>query len=168
MIEDLRYDPTLKVAEGMDYILRVGERYPMIVLGRCLYSYRFKIGSLSRQDAAARSEMVRKVIRQACQRQGCDVSERFFYYEPAESGAFGHRGRENNIVAHFMQSVIDLRGAGRSGEALRTALSCAKLHPFDLYYYKPFLYTVVPLSVIDLYRSAKDKFSAILKIGPAA
>ncbi len=167
MVRDLRYDPALKVAEGLDYILRVGERYPMMVLGQCLYSYRFKIGSLSRQDATARSEMVRKVIIRACQRRGCEVSEQFFY-EPSATGAFGHRGKENNIAAHFMQSVIDLRGAGRSGEALQTALSCAKLHPFDPLYYKPLLYTIMPLSVIDLYRLAKDKFSAVLKTGPAA
>jgi len=167
MVKDMRYDPTLKVAEGLDYILRVGERYPMMVLGQCLYSYRFKIGSLSRQDTTARNEMVRKVIMRACQRQGCDVSKKFFY-EPSSTGSFGHRGKENNIVAHFMQSVIDLRGVSRNGKALQTALSCVKLHPFDPHYYKPFLYTIVPLSLIDLYRLAKDKCSAILKIGPAA
>jgi glycosyltransferase involved in cell wall biosynthesis len=167
MVGDMRYDPALKVAEGLDYILRVGERYPMMVLGQCLYSYRFKIGSLSRQDTAVRNELVRKVIIRACQRRGCDVSEQFFY-EPSSTGSFGHRGKENNIVAHFMQSVIDLRGVGRSGEALQTALSCVKLHSFDPHYYKPLLYTITPLSVIDLYRSAKDKFSAVLKIGPAA
>ncbi len=167
MVGGMRYDPALKVAEGLDYILRVGERYPMMVLGQCLYSYRFQIGSLSRQDAAERSEIVRKVILQACQRRGCDVSEQFFY-EPSTTGTFGHRGKENNIVAHFMQSVIDLRGVGRSGEALQTALSCVKLHPLDPHYYKPFLYTIMPLSVIDLYRSAKDKFSAALRIGPVA
>jgi glycosyltransferase involved in cell wall biosynthesis len=166
MVRDVYYDPTLKVGEGLDYILRVGERQPMMVLGQCLYSYRFHIGSLSRQNAVGRNAMVRQVIMRACERRGCDFSEQFFA-APSANGAFSHMAQENNIVAHFMGSVLGLRGAGRSKEAFQTALACARRHPFDPYYYKPLVYTIVPLPVISFYRGVKNRFSITLKVSPA-
>ena len=166
MVRDVRYDPTLKVGEGLDYILRVGERCPMMVLGQCLYSYRFRVGSLSRQNAAGRNAIVRKVVMRACERRRCEFSEQFFA-APSANGAFSHRAQENNIVAHFMGSVLGLRGIGRNKEAFRTALECAMRHPFDPYYYKPLVYTIVPLPVISFYRRSKNKFSITSKVSPA-
>ena len=40
MIRDMRYDASLPFVEALDYILRIGESHPMIVLGDCLYGYR--------------------------------------------------------------------------------------------------------------------------------
>ena len=39
-MEDFEHDVTLRIAQGLDFILRVGEAHPMEVLSDCLYSYR--------------------------------------------------------------------------------------------------------------------------------
>src|SRR5262249_46667806 len=40
LVGHIRYEASLPIVETFDYILRVGEQYPMIVLGECLYGYR--------------------------------------------------------------------------------------------------------------------------------
>jgi len=47
----MRFEPSLTVAETYDYILRIGEVHPMIVLGECLYAYRILPNSLTRRGA---------------------------------------------------------------------------------------------------------------------
>jgi len=63
IVMDMRYEPSLKVGAGFDYILRVGELHPMMVLGECLYSYRIHSSSTTRLDADRRKKMIRKVLR---------------------------------------------------------------------------------------------------------
>ena len=59
MVEHLRYDENLRIGEGYDYILRMGERFPMKVVGECLYSYRVNIEALTRRDPILRQKMLR-------------------------------------------------------------------------------------------------------------
>ena len=66
-----------------------------------------------------------------------------------------YREQEHGIVTHFMESVLDLRCAGRNWQALRTALICLSLHPLDPHYYKPLAYFLAPVSLIRYYRSQK-------------
>jgi len=154
LVEGLRYEATLRVGQGWDYILRVGEQHPMMVLGECLYSYRVCPESNTRSDAARRERKVREVLRRACERRDIAMPE-----GDAENGSqdsrMGHRGKEHGFVPHFMESVLDLRQAGRVAESLKTALFCWKLHPLDPAYYKPLAYCVAPLGVIARYRERK-------------
>jgi len=62
------------------------------------------------------------------------------------------------IVAHCMESVLNLRNAKQVFEALKTAVICIGLHLYDPYYYKPLVYFLVPLSLIDYYRFRKARF----------
>jgi hypothetical protein len=48
-VQDLQYAEDLPAVEGYDYILRVGERSAMRVLGECLYSYRLHPTSITRR-----------------------------------------------------------------------------------------------------------------------
>ena len=48
LVGGLRYEESLQGAEGLDYILRVGEKHPMVVLGECLYQYRILDTSITR------------------------------------------------------------------------------------------------------------------------
>jgi glycosyltransferase involved in cell wall biosynthesis len=156
MVRDIRYEPTLKVGAGLDYILRVGELYPMTVLGECLYSYRIHLNSTTRQDPNLREEMVREVLRRACKRRGVDFTRQFqFGSDPAVK--LSYREQETGLVPHFMESVLDLRRAGRDWDSLRTAVACLRLHPIDPYYYKPLCYFLAPLELIECYRSWKAK-----------
>jgi glycosyltransferase involved in cell wall biosynthesis len=155
IVSDICFEPTLKVAEGLDYILRIGERFPMIVLGECLYSYRVHLCSCSRLDPDNNLLMERRVIERACQRRGLDPEEYISSGLILSTKLFYRRSEA--IVPHFMESVLDLRRAGRTSQAIRTALACFKLHPFDPYYYKPLAYLVTPLFIIKCYRYIKNK-----------
>jgi glycosyltransferase involved in cell wall biosynthesis len=153
-VKDITYESTLRVGQGWDYILRVGEQYPMMVLGECLYSYRVHFESITRQDWDRRKQKIRNVKERACQRRGLNVDE-FFPSRFKSSPAVIHREKEIGIVPHFMESVLDLRRAGRRQEALLTALACLRLHPCDIYYYKPLTYFLMPLGLVEYYRSKK-------------
>ncbi len=156
MVSNLFYEPSLRVGQGWDYILRVGEKFPMIVLGECLYSYRIHFNSITRKDSVKRDQKVQNVLKLACERRGIDFSE-YFSTGSVLRTKFLHREQEIGIVPHFMESVLDLRKAGRSREAMSAALTCLRLHQFDPYYYKPFIYFLMPFGLIEHYRSVKDK-----------
>ena len=156
MVRNIRYETTLKIGAGLDYILRVGELYPMMVLGDCLYSYRINPHSVTHRDPTLKKQMVQKVIRRACERRKLDPNERL-PAEPAAPERYRHREQNNGIVAHFMESVIDLRNVNQIRQALKTAISCLRMYPYDHCYYKPLAYFIVPLSLIRYYRCKKAK-----------
>lgn len=153
MVSDIRYEPSLRVAEDIDYVLQVGERHKMMVLGACLYTYRIRLGSTSRVDMDRTEQMVQKVVERACHRRGLDPAA---YVRPSRSRSphLAYRCREA-VVPHFMESVLDLRRAGRWRESLGTAWVCSRLHALDPYYYKPLVYCVTPISLITWYRAMK-------------
>ena len=153
MVSKLRYDPALRIGQGVDYILRVGEMCPMVVLGECLYSYRIHFNSSTTTDITMRKQMVRKVLERAYKRRGLDPSEDILSDKPSPQSRFKHREKEASIVPHFMESVLDLCRTGRRLEAMKTALACLQLHPYDPYYYKPLVYSITPAALIRYYRS---------------
>ncbi len=143
MVREFEYDPCLRQGEGYDYILRVGERYPMQVVGECLYSYRVHWASLTRSDPEARDKYVREVQRRAVERRGdgaahasTDLSSRRFRSRSSS--------RDNGLASHFINSVQDLRNRGERLAALRTGLACTRLHPLDWQYMKATLYAISP------------------------
>jgi glycosyltransferase involved in cell wall biosynthesis len=138
LVREVRYEPGLRVGQGYDYILRVGERHLMLVLGECLYSYRAHEGSATRASIERRRAAVREVVERACARRGIDV--------PAVNpdGAGRNAERDNNLVAHFIESALDLRDAGRPVGAVATAVECALLHPLDPHYHKAWVLAVAP------------------------
>ena len=150
MVSDIRFEPSLRVAEDLDYVLQVGERYPMLVLGECLYSYRISIDSSSRVDPSRNRTMEQKAVERACRRRGLDPAAHSLRYERF-SPRRAYRQREA-VVPHFMESVLDLRRAGRLTDALRTAGFCLRLHPTDPYYYKPLAYFFAPFGMIERHR----------------
>jgi hypothetical protein len=146
-VGDLRYATDLPMAEGYDYILRVGERHPMSVVGASLYGYRVHSADTNTtRDPGGRTRQVHAVHDRARSRRGPGAPG------PPAAGARPIRSRhaqaDNNLAAHFMESVIDLRRAGRRSAALRTGLACSRLHPLDPHYQKPLLYALAPLAVL--------------------
>ena len=87
MIRNMRYDSSLPFVEAFDYILRVGESHPMMVLGDCLYGYRMHPNSLTQSDPHRRDRMVTKMLERACERRGQSYSRTFL------------QGRQGNPVA---------------------------------------------------------------------
>lgn len=154
LVQKFCYEPALQYGEGLDYILRVGEHHPMLVLGECLYSYRVHLSSLMMNNALQRKQMVRSVLERACERRGLNPRD-YLLVNSERISRFQHRERETHIVPHFMESVLDLCRTDRNWEALKTAFICLQLHPCDPYYYKPLAYFLAPLMLIRYYRSRK-------------
>jgi len=100
--------------------------------------------------------MMRRVRERARERRGLGCEERIGD-ESSKSKMIMHREEETGVVPHFMESVLDLRRAGRGRLALTTALACAGLHPLDPYYYKPLVYSLTPEVLIEYYRRKKGK-----------
>lgn len=156
MVRNIRYEPTLRIGQGVDYILRVGERYPMMVLGGCFYSHRVHLDSTIRRDPVRTKQMIRKVLMRACERRGLNPAECLPAKSSAPAAKYRYMEQEIGIVPHFMESVLDLRRTNRNREALKTAFACLRLHPYDPYYYKPLAYSLAPLVLISYYRSRKS------------
>jgi glycosyltransferase involved in cell wall biosynthesis len=146
-VRDLRYATDLPMAEGYDYILRVGERHRMSVVGASLYGYRVHSSDTNTtRDPSGRIRQVHAVHARARARRGPGAPG------PPAAGARPVRSRhaaaDNNLAAHFMESVIDQRRAGMRVGALGTGLACSRLHPLDPHYQKPLLYALMPLALL--------------------
>ncbi|MHA2314387.1 MAG: glycosyltransferase family 2 protein [Candidatus Hermodarchaeia archaeon] len=156
LVRKFCYEPTLRIGQGFDYILHIGEHHSMLVLGECLYSYRVHFDSTIRKNVLQRKQMIRNALERACERRGLNPSD-YLSVNSERISRFRHRELEMDVVPHFMESVLDLRRADRNREALKTAFACLRLHPCDPYYYKPLAYFLAPLALIKYYRSIKAK-----------
>jgi glycosyltransferase involved in cell wall biosynthesis len=158
LVRGFEYDPAFRIGQGYDYILRVGEQYPMTVLGECLYSYRVHDQSITKGDPRQRSQMVRALLKKACERRGECFDTRF----PVRNRSRQiNRMRDNSLATNFMESVVDLRSVGRWWEALEAGLICAKLHPLDPFYYRALLFAILPDGVRrSLRRSERSQVGA--------
>lgn len=153
LVKNVRYAPELRQGEGYDYILRIGEQHPMIVIGECLYSYRVHWASLTRSDPTGRDRFVREVQRRACERRRIDF-EKWLSSQPLNRS--GRSRLDNGVAAHFIKSVQDLRNQGQRLAALTTGLRCLRLQPFDFEYLKAAIYSISP----NWLRSRVKSFSA--------
>ena len=150
MVADLRYDPVLRIGQGFDYILRVGERSPMMVLGECLYSYRIHRDSNTKRDPARRQQMVEMVLRNARERRG--IAGTIGSGSPSTGRG---RDRDNNLAAHFIESVCVQKQFGRLGGALKAGIQCLALNPRDLHYWKALIYASMPCPMLRRIRLAR-------------
>jgi hypothetical protein len=148
MVGPFRYRESLRIGVGYDYVLRMGELFPLVVMGELLYSYRVDTRGLTRKDPGERLKHVREVQRLARERRGLPL-------EPLDANPafrpgrpFGHKDRDNQLVNRFVDSVVSLRLAGRRRAALATGLRGARMHPLDPKYYKPLAAAVVPTRVL--------------------
>jgi glycosyltransferase involved in cell wall biosynthesis len=152
LVGDMRFDD-IRLAEGVDFVWRVGERFPMICLGECLYSHRVNYGSITHRDPARSVAAINTVIERACVRRGCE-SGLYRIALPRERKFFAHRTLDT-IVPYAVHSVVSLKQKHRLFEGFKTAWRCVRLHPLDPYYYKPFVFALAPLAAIRGYRRTK-------------
>jgi glycosyltransferase involved in cell wall biosynthesis len=144
MVRGIEYEPSLRIGQGLDYILRVGERHPMMVIGECLYSYRVHRTSVTKRDPQARDRAVAEVRRRACERRGLCYSQLF--EEEGESRST-HERADNNLAAHFIESAVDQARSGHRLKAIRTGLECVRLHPLDPHYHKAWVLAATPVAL---------------------
>jgi glycosyltransferase involved in cell wall biosynthesis len=153
----LKYEPSLGGAEGYDYILRIGELLPMRVLGECLYAYRIHEQSITRRAPEERNRRVREALQRACERRGLRLED---IVGPEDAGIDGRRRNrdvDNNLAAHFIESVLDLRANGQFLEAVKTGLHCVWFHPTDPHYCKALAYSLLPQSLVRRLRRRRGQ-----------
>jgi glycosyltransferase involved in cell wall biosynthesis len=155
VVGNMRYEPSLLFTQGVDYILRIGESHPMMVLGDSLYGSRMSPDSLTRSDPQRRDREVTRMLERVCDRRGQSFSRTF-----PQSRDRKYRSSnsliENDIASVFVMSVLSQRQAPRRWGAVKTGLQCARLHPLDPYYYKALVYAVVPARLLRFIRRARS------------
>jgi len=154
MISDLRFDTSLRIGSGVDFVFRVGEKHAMMRLGECLYTHRVHFRSLTRQNLHQNTEKTNEVIRLACRRRGLDF-ELYQVKHPKINPYFKHRHVEI-IISVVIESIMDLKRTGKWLKALDAAWFCIRLHPLDPYYYKPLVCALMPLLMIDFHHDRRD------------
>jgi glycosyltransferase involved in cell wall biosynthesis len=149
----LRFDPTMPIVEGFDFILRLGEQFETEVIGEPLYGYRVVPTSLTQANITRRVNAVRMVLDKARIRRGLppvtDIQFETYYGASA-------RDPSNGRIAHFIESVYHQRISRGRLAALKTALQSLKFCPPSYSLIKPFIYALVPLFVAKLIRSRGD------------
>lgn len=155
LIDDMRFDKSLRIGQGVDFVLRVGEKHPIMCLGACLYTYRINYNSTIRQDVNKNNLSVNIIREKACERRGLDF-ELFRVTFAKPSTVFKHRGGDTHIIPHCMESVMSLKDRHQWMQALSVGWQCCLLHPLDVYYYKPLIYALIPNKLIDKYRECKN------------
>jgi glycosyltransferase involved in cell wall biosynthesis len=156
MVSEMRYEPALKIAHAVDYILRLGEARPMTVIGECLYSYRVHSESITKRDPATRLQEVEAVLVRACERRRVCCLEVLRKHRSRIENMSQNQLRDNNLLAEFIESTLDLRKGGQVVAACGTALQCIKLHPMDRKYYKPFAYACAPRCIARRWRQSGE------------
>ena len=144
LVRNLRYEESLALGEGRDFILQVGERHPLAVVGACLYSYRVHDDSITVREDGRRDHYDLEVARRAFERRGRPA--------PAPDAIPRSRSKRHMLVAHWMDSVANLREARRWGEAWRTAWACVWFGGGRPYFWRPLAYAVAPLWLLRRYR----------------
>jgi len=154
LVGEMRYAEDLPVVEGFDYILRVGERFPLLVIGECLYGYRIHPESVTKKDPARRNRLVQQVYDRMYDRRGLARRP-----APGLSGAprDARRDADNDLVSHFTISVADQVTGRRRMGALRTGWAIWRMHPSSLYYAKPLIYAMMPRLLMNVYRDVKAR-----------
>lgn len=157
LLPDTRIDPELRIGEGFDLIMRVGEKHPILLINGCWYSHRLNPDSLTHRDPVWNIEQVNLAIGKACARRGWNYED-FKQTIPKTHRWFKHRDMDT-IVMYAVISVRQQKRIGRTAGALKTALYCARMHPFDFLYYKPLLLFVTPSAISEVYSDVKRSLS---------
>ena len=148
------FDEDMWLIEGVDFVIRIGENFPIAVVADCLYSHRVNYGSVTHSQADKIFAATEKFKTKMVQRRGGRALSRKQRSTKRAKSTFKHR-RYDTVLPYAMSSVVEQRRCGNWQVAFETAKICLHLHPFDWLYYKPMVYCFTPLFLIDLYRSTK-------------
>lgn len=148
MTKDVIFDTDFKIGSGVDYVFKIGECYPVKVIGECLYGHRVNSKSITNQEPLNNHEKIQKVIEKACVRRN-------IRYEESNCPLKSRKGY-HPLLIYFMKSVYTQKAKRMYLSALRQSFVCVSINPLNIRYYKPMLYSILPLFVINFYRSLKN------------
>lgn len=145
-----KFDPTLKLGEGLDFILKIGEEHPIIQIPDILYYYRFHYQSITKTDPTSKGRYLLQVANSARERRGVPTMEESVYFERTKEYI---NDANNNLVGHFTDAAYCSVANGYRREAIQTALLSMKYAPNGgVKYLKPLVYSLLPYSWAKLLR----------------
>jgi glycosyltransferase involved in cell wall biosynthesis len=145
---ELRFDPELPVVEGYDFILRLGERYPIRVVPEILYSYRVHFASVTRTNIPRRIGLQNEASRKAALRRGLDP-DALFPKKDWNRVVLKNWHFDNGLPTEFIRSVRCLVRSGHRSAAIMQGINCSLLHPLDKDYHRALTYAFLPQRVAD-------------------
>jgi glycosyltransferase involved in cell wall biosynthesis len=154
LIKHFRFDQSLQIGQGIDFILQVGEQFPIICLDKCLYSYRINDQSITHENVANNHKSVNLIRKKACARRQLNFED-FKVSFKKTTGLFNYRHTDIHVIPHCMKSVLNLKLRHQFRAAFYVGWQCIVLQPLNPYYYKPLLYVIAPLIIIKCYRYSK-------------
>ena len=128
VIGSMRYDPSLPFVEAVDYILRVGESHPIMVLEDCLYGYRMHPSSITQSDPHRRDRMVARMLERACERRGQSYNNTFPRGRHRKYRSYNSLV-DNDIASVFVVSVLSQRRNESPVGSSKNGISMCALSP---------------------------------------
>ena len=131
------FDQDLEVGQGVDLVLRIGERHGLVVLGEPLYHYRVDPRSNTRRDPARTQYYSRQVILKAATRRGVAVPE-----HPRQ------RRTRPWPVGDALNAVLDARLLDGRRASLRSLVQIVSVFGIRWSVWKALVYAFAPMQVI--------------------
>lgn len=138
------FDESLRIGQGVDFIFRVAEAYPMAVIGEVLYHYRIRATSITKADPVVKAKKLFDVMNKAKTRRG---EAAWSFEEFLRINGKWANDKDNNLSGHFTESAYLSVMQGRRLEAIRTALVSLKYWKNNQAYLKPAVYALLPKSI---------------------
>lgn len=134
-VDDPVFDPELRIGQGVDLVLRLGERHPMVVVADPLYRYRIDPGSTTRRDSTATTEFSRLVVQKAATRRG--------EAPPTPTGA-----PPAWPYGHVIDATLDARLLDGRGAAVRTLVDAVRAAGVSWPWWRALVYAVAPMRLV--------------------
>ena len=151
LISDYQFDRELVIGEGLDFVLRVGEKYDLVVIPDILYFYRIHSNSITKRLSQKKAEAILAVTNKARTRRKMPLKT--LQEVESELAHYVHDDL-NNLSGHFVDASYLSVSVGRRIEALSTALVSLKVFfkTKDIRYLKPLAYALSPKILNFYYR----------------
>ncbi|TCK07535.1 glycosyltransferase family 2 protein [Marinobacterium mangrovicola] len=148
VVSEVRFDRTLRIGQGLDFILRVGEKYNISVIENVLYNYRVHPSSITRMKRKKRNTMISKIKLEAYERRKVNSKIPIINYPHANSDS----DKYNNLYVHFIESVRYLLQRRKIKNAFCVSFKSIRYGNFVMInYYKPLAIAIINLGLIRCY-----------------
>ncbi|MFK4751339.1 glycosyltransferase family 2 protein [Oceanobacter antarcticus] len=137
---DIGFDPELRICQGIDFILRVGEKYQHIVTDLILYKYRIHAGSITKRNITRRNLFLKMVMDKTRVRRGLlPLTEEEFGARFSQSTS-----SDNNLSGHFVESTYYLSSKRYHVFAIKNAIAAFSYFGICSDVVKCWLYALTP------------------------
>ncbi len=145
----IRFDTTLRVMQGVDFVFQIAEAAPMEVIGECLYLYRVHAMSNTRRNPERRARYFRLALDRIRARRGEQPLD-----DETFERAFGSAARDpSNLTGHFTDSAYQQLVSSNRRGAIDTAMAGLRLLPPGAGRFKPAIYALSPIWLANRIRS---------------